>query len=310
MYGWSDLDAYGEWGFFPGFGYGWSPFASMGWSPYSMGMWSMYPGMGYTWISGEPWGWLPYHYGSWNFSPGFGCFWMPGSFDAAWSPALVSWYSGPGWIGWAPMGLLGGAGRGVVTTVPGRAIQTGQMIGPSDVTRVPTTAGTLVSRMPLQASEAGTLPGARLEASVFTSHAATTHTMAPASILMVGDAAKEQSMLGGRFAHQPLRARLGTTLGGAMAVGGAVGEFRGDAFRGQGAAQWPKEQAPQFSRGAGAPVLLPHGQQQSSAPRESGGGGMMGSGGGSGVANSSASPMGSVSTGHSVSSAPSGGGHH
>ena len=62
-YGWSDLDAYGEWGYFPGFGYGWSPFASMGWSPYSMGMWSLYPGMGYTWISGEPWGWLPYHYG-------------------------------------------------------------------------------------------------------------------------------------------------------------------------------------------------------------------------------------------------------
>ena len=80
MYGWSDLDAYGEWGLFPGFGYGWSPFASMGWSPYSMGMWSWYPGMGYTWISGEPWGWLPYHYGSWNFSTGFGWFWMPGGF--------------------------------------------------------------------------------------------------------------------------------------------------------------------------------------------------------------------------------------
>ena len=111
MYGWSDLDAYGEWGFFPGFGYGWSPFASMGWSPYSMGMWSWYPGMGYTWIAGEPWGWLPYHYGSWNFSPGFGYFWMPGSFDAALSPALVSWYSGPGWIGWAPLGGVGGRDR-------------------------------------------------------------------------------------------------------------------------------------------------------------------------------------------------------
>jgi hypothetical protein len=174
---------------------------------------------------------------------------------------------------------------------------------------VPTTAGTLVGRMPLQDAEAATLPGARLDASVFASRAATTHTMAPASILMAGDAAKEQSMLGGRFAHQPLRARLGTTLGGAMAVGGAVGEFRGDAFRGAGAAQWPKEEGPQFSRGAGAPVLLPHGQQQSSAPRESGGGGMMRGGGSSGM-NSSAAPMSSVSTGHSVSSAPSGGGHH
>ena len=109
LYGWSDLDAYGEWGFFPGFGYGWSPFASVGWSPYSMGMWSLYPGMGYTWISGEPWGWLPYHYGNWNFSPGFGWFWMPGSLGN-FSPALVSWYSGPGWIGWAPQGMRGRAG--------------------------------------------------------------------------------------------------------------------------------------------------------------------------------------------------------
>jgi hypothetical protein len=310
MYGWSDLDAYGEWGFFPGFGYGWSPFASMGWAPYSMGMWSMYPGMGYTWISGEPWGWLPYHYGSWNFSPGFGYFWMPGSYDASFSPALVSWYSGPGWIGWAPMGLLGGVGRGIVTTVPGRVIQTGQMIGPGDVTRVPTTAGTLISRLPVQASEGATLPGARLDASVFTSHAGGTHTMAPASILMAGDAAKEQSMLGGRFAHQPLRVRSGITLGGAMAVGGSVGEFRGNAFRGQGAAQWPKEQGPEFSRGAGrgAPTLLPHGQQQSSISRESGGGGMMRSGGG-GIVNSSPAPISSVSTGHAASSAPSGG-HH
>ena len=91
LYGWSDLNAYGEWGFFPGFGYGWSPFASTGWSPYSMGMWSWYPGMGYTWIAGEPWGWLPYHYGNWNFSPGFGWFWMMGDYDASWSPALVSW---------------------------------------------------------------------------------------------------------------------------------------------------------------------------------------------------------------------------
>ena len=70
-YGWSDLDTYGEWAMFPGFGYGWMPFAPMGWAPYSMGMWNWYPGMGYTWISGEPWGWLPYHYGSWNFSSDF-----------------------------------------------------------------------------------------------------------------------------------------------------------------------------------------------------------------------------------------------
>ena len=106
LYGWGDLDEYGEWAFFPGFGYGWSPFEPAGWSPYSMGQWSWYPGFGYTWISGEPWGWLPFHTGLWNYDPGFGYFWMPGDLSM-WYPALVDWYSGPGYIGWAPMGTGG-----------------------------------------------------------------------------------------------------------------------------------------------------------------------------------------------------------
>ena len=208
------------------------------------------------------------------------------------------------------MGLLGGGGRTVVTAVPGRVIQAGQMIGPNDVTRVPATAGTLVSRMPLEPGQGTALAGARLDSSAFASHAGTTHTMAPASILMAGDGAKEQAMLGGRFAHQPLRVRMGPTIGGALAVGGSVGEFRGDAFRGQGAARFPKEQGPQFSRGAGAagPMLLPHGQQQSSVSRESGGGGAMRSGGGN-VMNSSSAPMSSPSHAASAPSA-GGGGHH
>jgi hypothetical protein len=66
-YGWDDLDAYGDWGDFPGYGYGWAPYEPFGWSPYGLGMWSWYPGWGYTWISGEPWGWLPFHYGMWNY---------------------------------------------------------------------------------------------------------------------------------------------------------------------------------------------------------------------------------------------------
>ncbi len=103
LYGWSNLDAYGEWAFFPGFGYGWAPFEPVGWTPYSMGQWSWYPGFGYTWISGEPWGWLPFHTGFWSYDPGFGYFWMPGDLSM-WYPALVDWYSGPGYIGWSPMG--------------------------------------------------------------------------------------------------------------------------------------------------------------------------------------------------------------
>ncbi len=46
MYGWDDLDAYGDWGYFPGYGYGWAPYQAPGWSPYAAGNWSWYPGQG------------------------------------------------------------------------------------------------------------------------------------------------------------------------------------------------------------------------------------------------------------------------
>jgi hypothetical protein len=101
FYGWNDLSGYGDWGFVPGYGYGWFPSVSWGWAPYSLGRWSWYPGFGYTWISYEPWGWVPFHYGNWLFDPSFGWFWMPGGFGT-WSPALVTWYQGPGWVGWTP----------------------------------------------------------------------------------------------------------------------------------------------------------------------------------------------------------------
>jgi hypothetical protein len=324
LYGWSDLNAYGEWGFFPGFGYGWSPFASAGWSPYSMGMWSWYPGMGYTWIAGEPWGWLPYHYGNWNFSPGFGWFWMMGAYDASWSPALVSWYSGPGWIGWAPRGVRGAAGHHIVTTVPGEVVQNGLMISPRNVNHVPLTAGTRIGHMPFQPGAGALLSGAPLSGGageLFTPHAGVTHTMAPRSILMGGDPEKEQSILS---SHQPLRIRSGTTLGGHYAAGGTVGEFRGDAFRGAHGAQGLNgTQGPDFSRGArtAGPTLLPHGQQ-SSIPPQGGGGGMMprtgemmprtggimpSGGGGGGNAGGATPTTGTAGGGHTAS--PSGG-HH
>lgn len=121
MYGWSDLDEYGEWGYFPGFGYGWSPYAAAGWSPFSMGQWSYYPSFGYTWISSEPWGWLPFHYGYWNYSPMYGYMWSPGSMNEFY-PGVVSWFQGPGYYGWAPMGANGAAAcsptvQGCVTAV-------------------------------------------------------------------------------------------------------------------------------------------------------------------------------------------------
>jgi hypothetical protein len=286
LYGWGDLGAYGEWGFFPGFGYGWSPFASAGWSPYSMGMWSWYPGMGYAWISGEPWGWMPYHYGNWDFSPGFGWFWMPGT-SLSFSPALVSWYSGAGWIGWAPQGAVGRAGQSIVTTVPGTVVQNGLMVGPQNANHVPATAGTMITRMPFQPGAGAMLPGPVLSASaetMFTPRAGATRLAAPPSILMGGDALREKSLQAGHAFNQPLRARLGTTLGGSYAVGGAVGEFRGDAFRGtHGATGVNGSQGAGFygSAGAGGPTLLSHGQQSSNSP-PIGGGGMTPSGGGGG----------------------------
>jgi len=321
LYGWSDLDAYGEWGFFPGFGYGWSPFVSAGWSPYSMGMWSWYPGMGYTWIAGEPWGWLPYHYGSWDFSPGFGWFWMPGNMGY-FSPALVSWYGGPGWIGWAPLGALGAPGQNIVTTVPGSVVQNGLMISPQNVNHVPVTVGTRIRTLPFQPGAGAMFSGTRLSGNaeaLFTPHAGATHTMAPASILMGGDAQRELALQAGHSAHQPLRSRLGTTLGGSYAVRGAVGEFRGDAFGGTRGAGGPRgmngPQGPAFSRsaGAGGPALLPHGQQSSISPQVGGGamgpsgGGAMGPSGGGGNGGGAMPTTGPAGGGHSASP---GGGHH
>ena len=118
-YGWADLATYGSWSYLPGFGYGWSPAVYAGWSPYSLGRWCWYPAFGYTWISYEPWGWLPYHYGNWAFDPMFGWAWFPGSFGL-WSPALVTWYQGPGWIGWAPASpTVQPSGGRPATSVPG-----------------------------------------------------------------------------------------------------------------------------------------------------------------------------------------------
>ncbi len=130
LYGWGDLDEYGEWAYFPGSGYGWSPFEPAGWTPFSMGMWSWYPSLGYTWISAEPWGWLPFHTGLWNYDPGFGYFWMPGNLSM-WYPAMVDWYTGPGYVGWAPMGIGGApacASTNCVVAVKPGVVQGGALV--------------------------------------------------------------------------------------------------------------------------------------------------------------------------------------
>jgi hypothetical protein len=149
-YGWADLATYGSWSYLPGAGYGWIPSVYAGWSPYSLGRWCWYPAFGYTWISYEPWGWLPYHYGNWLFDPTFGWAWFPGSFGL-WSPAQVSWYQGPGWIGWAPItpsvqasggnpttGVLKGCpgAAGCIKAVPAQTLQNGRSVTPNSLMSV------------------------------------------------------------------------------------------------------------------------------------------------------------------------------
>jgi hypothetical protein len=313
VYGWSDLDAYGEWAMFPGFGYGWLPFAPMGWAPFTMGVWGWYPGMGYTWISLEPWGWLPYHYGSWNFSPDFGWFWMPGSFGF-WSPALVSWYMGPGWIGWAPQGLV--SQRGLikpVTTISETAIRTGQIITPESVGHVGLNGGTLTEHLPFQPGAGAILAGTRLEAGAglaFAAQTGGTHTLAPSSVLMGGEAGKESALLAGRPLREPLRLCLGATLGGRYDVGGKVGEFHGDAFGGMGGIggmNGPETSA--LSRGNSQPRLsvLPHGQSAESL--SAGGDEMMHTGGERSLPITAPPGASAPSESHGASTG-SGAGHH
>lgn len=175
LYGWNDLSGYGYWALLPGYGYGWTPYAAAGWSPFTQGRWSWYPGFGYTWISFEPWGWLPYHYGGWIFGPGIGWCWIPGGFNS-WSPAQVTWHQGAGWIGWTPRGpgnnnggaIAGGtAGRrlcgpsqGCGTIVRPVVVQNGLPVTGRAVQGIDSSTGQQVATPDAQPSRLGMLPGA------------------------------------------------------------------------------------------------------------------------------------------------------
>jgi hypothetical protein len=107
LMGTAELDRYGRWVDDEDYGSAWVPlYVDVSWSPFSVGRWCYRPLWGWTWISYEPWGWLPYHYGRWHHSPRHGWCWLPGpSFVFNfWSPGLVTFYSGPGWVSWCPLG--------------------------------------------------------------------------------------------------------------------------------------------------------------------------------------------------------------
>jgi len=215
--------------------------------------------MGYTWISAEPWGWLPFHYGYWNFAPDMGWFWMPGSF-AAWSPALVNWYSGPGWLGWSPVGAMGIGGAapctlavvGCLTAVAPSALRNREPLRPGSPILVhpdSSAAITAIARpdvvpnFPAAASRGPfSRPGTSLgsmgkQIAARTASVAGPSAMgftrsreaAPSSILM-GKEVSPAEFLGmhslqatARGDGEPIRVRLGNTVGGHFLPGNAAG---------------------------------------------------------------------------------------
>lgn len=198
MDGWADLNEYGAWGFFPGAGYAWSPFVAAGWSPFCDGAWGYYPQFGYTWISNEPWGWLPFHYGTWTYSPSYGYLWQPGQLNTFY-PGLVTWFHGPGYVGWAPAGRGGapacntGAAGCVIAVKPGTftgggAVTPGSRVpvNPGQLTRIarpflPPSAIAGGARAPIAAPLVARGPAAPLARGAFpnTAHAAPMARTAP-----------------------------------------------------------------------------------------------------------------------------------
>ena len=103
----AELDRNGRWVYVTNYGWGWVPHSvTSNWAPYSVGRWVYRPRFGWTWVSYESWGWLPYHYGRWYRDSRVGWIWIPGDGVAFrfWSPGLVVFYRGSGWVSWGPLG--------------------------------------------------------------------------------------------------------------------------------------------------------------------------------------------------------------
>ena len=94
------LTPHGEWVVIGTYGRCWRPArVETGWRPYCNGSWQR-TDVGWYWVSDEPWAWATYHYGRWDFTDDHGWYWVP---QVQWAPAWVSWHSGGGYVGWAPL---------------------------------------------------------------------------------------------------------------------------------------------------------------------------------------------------------------
>jgi FecR protein len=97
----SDLDANGNWYNVPGEGYVWSPYEAQlqgsAWDPYGYGNWTYYPNYGYLFVSGYGWGYAPYSCGMWNYYSAFGWGWSGGGGCSPWwNGSGAGWYGGYG----------------------------------------------------------------------------------------------------------------------------------------------------------------------------------------------------------------------
>jgi hypothetical protein len=95
-----ELTPYGDWVSDPTHGYVWIPFVEAGFQPYQTNGYWVNSRFGNTWVSLYDWGWAPFHYGRWFFTDYYGWAWVPGY---EWAPAWVSWRTGRGYYGWAPL---------------------------------------------------------------------------------------------------------------------------------------------------------------------------------------------------------------
>jgi len=116
-YGWSDLDAYGNWYDLPGEGRVWQPTGAdaSGFDPYGNGSWVYYP-TGYVWASSYAWGWTPFRCGNWNYWNGFGWGWQAAGCNTF----------GAGW----GYGGYGNAGLRIRRSPPGYRLPVRPVIGP------------------------------------------------------------------------------------------------------------------------------------------------------------------------------------
>ena len=125
-YGWSDLNYFGAFTQYPGYGSLWRPAGvGMGWDPFADGAWMYYPGYGYMWVSGYPWGWMPYRYGSWTFVPGFGWGWNPGMMWNTWYGMPLMYGAPVGYVSPRPPVIKGGSTLSPATVVVGAGPMTG-----------------------------------------------------------------------------------------------------------------------------------------------------------------------------------------